>query len=145
LWHYNNSGVTLSLNGDTIPNDGYVLASDVGTGDAGLQCNTDRSDCCRGVDGAAQGEWYRPDGTQVGTFTDEDARDPTRNFFSRDRGTGVVRLNRFGNPSERGRFRCEVPDAAGVDVTMHVNIGEWFVSSSTGALVILLISVSLKF
>jgi hypothetical protein len=33
-------------------------------------------------------------------------------------------LNRYGNPSERGRFRCEVPNAAGVMVTMHVNIGE---------------------
>jgi hypothetical protein len=43
----------------------------------------------------------------------------------------VVRLNRYGNSSERGRFRCEVPNAAGDNVTVYVNIGEWFVSLST--------------
>jgi hypothetical protein len=45
----------------------------------------------------------------------------------------VVRLNRQGNPTERGRFHCEVPNAAGVNVTVYVNIGEWFVSSSTAS------------
>jgi hypothetical protein len=40
-------------------------------------------------------------------------------------------LNRYGNPSERGRFRCEVHNAADALVTVYVNIGEWFVSSST--------------
>jgi hypothetical protein len=34
-------------------------------------------------------------------------------------------LNRYGDPSESGRFRCEVPNAAGDRVTMYVNIGEW--------------------
>jgi hypothetical protein len=121
--------VILSLNGVTIPSDGYVLASDIGTGDSGLHCNTDRSDCCRGVDGVAQGHWYLPDGSQVGSLTVEDAANTgqTRYFFYRDRNTGVVRLNRLGNPSERGRFRCEVANAAGVMVTMDVNVGEWFV------------------
>jgi hypothetical protein len=127
--------VYLSLNGVTIPNDGYVLASDIGYGDTGLHCNTDKSDCCRGADhpnGIVQGDWYRPDGSQVGSFTQEDASHPTRNFFARNRGAGIVRLNHYGNPSERGRFRCEVPNAAGVNVTMYVNIGEWFyISSST--------------
>jgi hypothetical protein len=49
-----------------------------------------------------------------------------------------VHLNRLGNPSERGRFRCEVPNAAGINVTMYANIGEWFkfVSSSTANLII---------
>jgi hypothetical protein len=52
-------------------------------------------------------------------------------------------LNRYGNPSERGRFRCEVPNAAGVNVATYVNIGKWFVSSSTVLLwYILLFSVS---
>jgi hypothetical protein len=43
-------------------------------------------------------------------------------------------LNRYGNPSERGRFHCEVPNAAGDMVTVYVNISEWFVSSSTALL-----------
>ena len=55
-----------------------------------------------------------------------------------------MHLNRFGTgtPPERGRFRCEVPNAAGVDnMSVYVNIGEWFVSSSVATVVILLISV----
>ena len=121
------SGVTLSLNGQIIPNDSYVLHTNVGAENTGLLCNTDKNDCCRGTDapdGVAQGHWYSPDGTQVGTFTDESANDPSRNFFYRNRDAGVVRLNRVGNPSERGRFRCEVPNAAGDIVTVYVNIGE---------------------
>ena len=128
--------MTLSLNGETIPSDGYVLASAIGTRPSSLYCNTDRSDCCRASsasDGVAQGHWYRPNGTQVGSLMQESAIDPTRNFFSRDRTSGAVRLHRFGNPSERGRFRCEVPNAAGDIVTVYVNIGEWFASSSTAS------------
>ena len=123
----------LSLNGDTIPNDGEVIFSDIGTNASGLLCNTDRSSCCRSsdaADGVAQGHWYRPNGTQVGTFGQESAIDPI-DFFYRDRLTGVVRLNRVGNPPERGRFCCEVPNAAGDLVTVFVNIGEWFAPSLT--------------
>ena len=109
----------LTLDGETIPNDGTVLVTAIGEGSGGLLCNTDRSDCCRGSDGAAQGEWYFPDGDQV---LIEGTR--TGNFFYRDRGDGVVRLNRRNNPSERGRFRCEVANAAGVNMNMSVNIGE---------------------
>ena len=124
------SGVFLSLNGMTIPNDGYVLASDIGTDDGGLHCNTDRSDCCRTPDGTiAQGHWYCPDGSQVGSFTAEDSNDPSRNFFSRSRSSGVVRLNHYGNPPQRGRFHCEIPNASGVIMTLYINIGEWFISS----------------
>ena len=124
---YYNMTVYLSLNGATIPNDSYVLANDIGVGFTGLHCNTDRNDCCRGADhpsGVAQGHWYLPDGRQVGSYTQQNANDPTGNFFSRDRSTGVVRLNRNGYPSQRGHFRCEVPDASGVTVNLYVNIGE---------------------
>ena len=122
------SGVNLTLNGVTIPSDGYVLVTDIGAYASGLYCNTDRIDCCRASDasdGLAQGHWYFPDGTQVGSFTQESAYDPSRNFFSRDRLTGVVRLNRQGNPPWRGHFFCVVPNAAGVYVIMYVNIGEY--------------------
>ena len=124
----------LSLRGVTIPNDGYVQVSNIGDGDTGLHCNTDRSDCCRSSDnppsGPAQGQWYLPDGTQVMSYTNEQSMDSTINFFSRNRDDGLVRLNRFGTPpqTDRGRFRCEIPNAAGVLVNLSVNIGEWFVS-----------------
>ena len=115
-------GVYLSLRGVTIPNDGYVLVSDIGFGDSRLLCNTDRSGCCRSSDGLAQGHWYLPDppGDRVlirGTRT-------TGNYFYRDRFTGQVRLNRVGSPSDRGRFRCEIPNTDGALVDLYVNIGE---------------------
>ena len=117
--------MTLSLNGDTIPNDGEVIFSDIGTEAGGLLCNTNRIGCCRSSDGVAQGQWYRPDGTQIGTLGTESANDPV-DYFYRDRFTRVVRLNCVGNPPERGRFRCEVANADGNMVTVYVNIGEWF-------------------
>ena len=115
------TGVFLSLNGETIPNDGYVLASAIGTGSSGLHCNTNRSDCCRGADGGPHGHWYHPDGREVMSYT---AENYAVNFFFRDRATGTVRLNRNGNPTDRGRFRCEIPDANGVTMILYVNIGE---------------------
>jgi hypothetical protein len=42
-------------------------------------------------------------------------------------------LNRVGNPSERGYFYCVIPNAAGVNVTMYVYIGESFVLSSNAS------------
>ena len=127
------TAVYLSLNGVIISNNSYILTSDVGIFDSALQCNTDRSDCCRASDhpnGVAQGQWYYPDGREVRSFTEEDAG-PPRNFFYRNRDDGIVRLSRYGNPPEanRGRFRCEIPDANGVNVTIFVNIGERFASS----------------
>ena len=84
--------VYLSLNGEIIPNDGYVLVTHIGTDDGGLLCHTDRIDCCRSSDGAAQGQWYFPNGSQVYIYGQVIANDPTRNFFFRDRSVGVVRL-----------------------------------------------------
>ena len=118
-------GVYLSLRGANIPSDGYVLASDIGFDNTSLHCNTDRSDCCTYGDnpsGVAQGHWYRPDGTQVGSYTQEYTW--PRIFFYRNRATGIVHLNRAGNPPHRGRFRCEVPNASGTLVNLYVNIGE---------------------
>ena len=121
-------GVYLSLRGAIIPNNSHVLASDIGmvrgildTGS--IHCNTDRSDCCRA---SAQGHWYFPDGTQLRSFTQEDAAntEPARNFFARSRATGIVRLSRWGDPPQRGRFCCEIPNASGDNVTLYVNIGE---------------------
>ena len=106
-----------------IPNDVYVLVTDIAEGDGGLLCNTDRSDYCRASDGVAQGQWYLPDGSQIRSFTDVDTGSP-RNFFYRNRDTGIVRLNRIGTPSERDHFHCEIPNDDGDTVTLYVNIGE---------------------
>ena len=121
--------MTLSLNGQTIPNEGDVLASDIGEGGndmtamgGGLLCITDSSSCCRDGDnpnGGGQGEWYFPNGNQV-----EIQGTRTGDFFYRNRDARIVRLNRFGTstPPERGRFSCVVPNATGDMMTVYVNI-----------------------
>ena len=128
---YNNLG--LCLNGLNVSNDSYVLASVIGMGDSGLHCSTsNRSGCCTGGyhgNVTAQGYWYYPNGSEVKSYTNENMLHMVRNFFFRDRGPGVVRLNHLGNPPERGRFRCEIPNADGVTVTLYVNIGEIYSSN----------------
>ena len=114
--------VCLSINGKAISSGGYLPASDIGRGDTGLHCNTDRNDCCRTF---GEGHWYLPNGNEVMSFTAEDnARPEPDNFFSRDRVTGIVRLNRNGNPPDRGHFHCVIPNAGGNNVTLDVNIGK---------------------
>ena len=126
------SGVTLTLNGVNITNNSNVLVTDISEGgfgvtgidDGGLLCITDKSDCCRASDNpnaGGQGEWYFPNGNLVpilGTQYGES------DIFYRNRDTRLVRLNRVGNPPGRGLFRCEVPNAEGITVTLYVNIGE---------------------
>ena len=54
----------LSLNGEIIPNHGYVAISDIGSNDpTALLCNTDRG---QGGSGNSGGDWFAPDGTTVG-------------------------------------------------------------------------------
>ena len=111
-----------------ISSDGYVLVTEItedgSEGDGGLLCITDRSNCCRNIDGRAQGEWYFPAGGQVPTEGTQKNAFQDEHFFFRNRNEGIVRLNRRGDPPERGRFRCEVPNASGATVTLYVNIGE---------------------
>ena len=117
------SGVFLSLNGETIPNNSYVRFSDIGS-DGSILCNTDRSDCCGRGDHpneVLQGHWYNPEGYEVGSYaTEYDIN--SNDFFARNRDTGVVRLFPTGIPTERGHFRCEIPNAAGVNIFLYVNI-----------------------
>ena len=125
-------GVYLSLNNVIIPNDGYVLVSDIGIDFRAIICNTNKSDCCRAgdtPDGVVLGHWYYPDGSEIQSFTTQEGANPTRDYFFRDRYIRIVRLNRHGVPPERnrGRFRCEVPDANGINVTQYVNIGEYYI------------------
>ena len=92
---------------------------DIGEGnDAALLCHTDKTDCCNAHNRA--GEWYYPNGTTVGIrYTGEANLE-----FYRDRGTRVVRLNhRQGISTERGCFRCEIPDSRDILQNIYINIG----------------------
>ena len=51
------------LNGVNYTNGSTVLRTDIGEGDAALQCTTDRDGCCSGYERA--GDFYFPNGEQV--------------------------------------------------------------------------------
>ena len=103
----------MSLKETPIDNDSFVDVDDIGEGDTALLCHTNDTDCCTnaqtGTD-VALGKWFFPGGTNVPSSGS--------NFF-RNRGQSVVRLNRRNNPSERGRFICEL-----LGDTIYVNICE---------------------
>ena len=107
-----------------VPDNGYVLASSIG-GD-GILCNTDKGDCCKSPNGFVQGHWYNTEGKIVGDYNQEYDKHSNGQFFARNREKGIVRLYRIGNPSERGLFHCEIPNASGNTEIRYVNIGECF-------------------
>ena len=104
------------LNGVTYPNGSIVLRTDIGEGDAALNCTTDRVGCCRPSDGRA-GDFYFPNGDQVLNMRN------SQSGYYRNRDTLVVRLHRRSVATETGQFRCEIPDASGTNVTLFINIG----------------------
>ena len=97
-----------------------MLRTDIGEGDAALQCTTNRVGCCRGSDGKAAGEFYFPNGEQVPIL----GHDPSIRIYFRNRETGFVRLNRRSVATETGQLRCEIyiPDANGTLVNLFINI-----------------------
>ena len=97
--------------------------------DQALLCLTDLEDCCNNPR-TKHGQWYYPNGTTVSFDL------YGNNTFQRNRGAnevinsqqfyGSVRLFRRGDPPMRGRFYCELPNAANPNInhTLYVNICE---------------------
>ena len=111
----------LTLNGDYIPNHGYVMISDIGsTDDTALICNTNRFGNISNPHGPnSGGDWHAPDGTIVGDVGSGDVPG-----FERNRGPMVVRLHRntgTGTPSE-GIYYCVVEDDTFTDQTVYVGL-----------------------
>ena len=83
-----------------------------------LECHTDDTTCCRGLDspdGQGRGEWYYPDGTVVpppGGGTG----------FYRTRDHMVIRLNRGVTLPSTGVYRCEIPGAGGAITTRYITL-----------------------
>ena len=97
-------------------------AGDIDANDVGLLCHTDATDCCTTAlspGGVAEGDWKFPNGTRVESNTINVQAGRT-NYFYRNRGQSVVRLNRRSSPTERGHFSCELRG-----VTVFVNICEY--------------------
>ena len=128
------AGLFLSLRGTPIDDDGFVDVDDIGNRenpDNRLLCLTNDTNCCgNDQSGGAQGGWMFPNGTGVPS---RNRQSDNPHFFSRDRGPSVVRLLRFNNPLERGRFSCEL-----LEDTIYVNICECMITT-----VLSLIKVSL--
>ena len=129
------AGVSLVLNGETIPSDSFVDLDDTcmwtfeggspsnDNSDGVLLCTTDLIGCCASP---ARGDWYFPNGRRV--------KEPSLIIFGStgfvvNRGasdqqtstSGSVRLfRRFSDAPERGRghFRFELPSAADPNTSM---------------------------
>ena len=125
------AGVTVDLSGLRLRNDSFVAIDDipdliptdgVESYDV-LNCRTDLVACCNAglqMLPASVGAWYYPNGTELSFDTDPLGG----TTFRRNRLLRNVRLWRRGNPPERGRFYCELPDAQNVNHTNYINICE---------------------
>ena len=109
-------GVYLSLNGDIIPNHGYVMISDIGSTDnTALLCITNHPVLCGGSNSG--GDWFAPDGDKVGG-----TGSTTVPGFARNRGPMVVRLRRNDGTPEEGIYHCVVEDADFIPQTVYVGL-----------------------
>ena len=114
----NNSVIDINLVGE-----GFEGAQITDSG--ALECHTDDTTCCRGIDnpnGPGRGEWYYPDGTVVPPPSG--STDPG---FYRTRDHKIIRLNRIGRtgtvlPEPTGVYRCEIPGADGIPIIRYINI-----------------------
>lgn len=103
-------------------NTSEILITQIGFEDtSALACHTDRTRCCRGIDGTASGEWKFPNGDLIPS---KQGNLQMTDVFLRSRGPHVVNLLRKGNVvSPLGIYCCEVPDMVSVtDKTFCANI-----------------------
>ena len=105
----------LSLNGDVIPNHGYVDISGIGSTDAtALLCNTNRPPPPGIINSG--GDWFVPDGNRV----------PNEGVpgFNRNRGPMVVRLGRNigADLAAEGIYQCIVLNADGNEQIVHAGL-----------------------
>ena len=114
----NSTDVYLSLNGDIIPNHGYVVISDIGsTGDTALLCHTNRP---RPPDSHHYGgQWFALNGRGIGSRGTTDVPG-----FERNRGPMVVRLLRNTDTCTpaQGIYWCSIMDADGNNKVVHVGL-----------------------
>ena len=105
-----------------LPNNSYILYSNITTGDRALKCVTDRVDCCTDPD---VGNWTYETGRAV------QQRANGANCLYVTRGQREVSLNRNSTCyPEFGLWRCDIPDSSGVIQSMYIYI----VNDSSGEL-----------
>ena len=104
--------VFFSLNGDIIPNHGYVEISDIGSTDgSALLCHTNY---IRPLSHSG-GDWLAPSGARI---QEDDVKG-----FTRNRGFKVVRLKRTTTgPPPEGMYWCSIQDASSTHQTIYVGL-----------------------
>lgn len=92
----------------------------------GLQCITDKPNCCRVGNNIRIGEWVFPDGTPVPILGRGNNR-ATLFFRNRGHNDSTVNLNRVSSDviSPTGNFCCQVPDSTDRNQTVCVNISKF--------------------
>ena len=119
FWGYflcNLTDVYLSLNGDIIPNDGYVVISDISyTDDTALLCFTNHPP----PPGShhSGGDWFASNGARVGSIGSTDVPG-----FWRNRGPRVVRLLKNTGTPPQGIYRCSIMHTDGNDRNVYVGL-----------------------
>ena len=105
----------VSFMGQTLTNHSYVdlsLVEQPELGGASVQCHTDLSTCCTGIQGDHRGDWYFPDGTTRLPFIG-DPGDIYENRLAQRVDLG--RRNSATSPT--GLYRCDIPTNAVHDDT----------------------------
>jgi hypothetical protein len=143
--HVSLVGVSLRVQGVTAPNNSLVdfvdllyrksretipSNNDATLHDTALLCMTDLVECCESPQ--PRGDWYYPNGNVVlfdGNHLNAAfrANRGQNEFRSGRQFFGSVRLWRQFTPTQRGRFRCELPNAAGVNQILYANICEFII------------------
>ena len=89
----------------------------IGINEAALLCITDNTGCCNNI--IRKGEFFYPNGSTVST-------NGAGNDFYRNRGDQLIRLHRRNNgQAPSGQYKCEIPDASGVDQNIYINISKY--------------------
>ena len=113
------STLHLSLRNKLIPNNSYVVMDDIGsTDDTALLCHTNKPS-----HRDSEGDWFAPNGTKVGYYTDRYSMPRDFPGFGRTRSPHVVRLKRSsdGTPPE-GVYKCVVKDTRSIKQAVYVGI-----------------------
>ena len=97
---------TVSFMGENLPNHAYVNLTLVGNdkSDPGniVRCHTDLDSCCGSNQGVHHGDWYFPDGSELGNSS-------LGGDIYRSRGDMRVNLHRRNNAmGPSGIYRCDI-------------------------------------
>ena len=114
----NNSVIDINLVGEGF--EGVNITSG-----GALECHTDDTTCCRGIDnsnGDTVGGWFFPNRTKILPYNSS-----FRLFYYVTRGRMVVRLNivRSGSSSGSslvGTYQCKIPSANGMILTRNITL-----------------------